>query len=281
MINFKRFIKQTKSANNKIPSVPNVVHGTHAHVKLRKPLNLSVKENTENTTNSFLNSIENSHLHPENKYDSKKESLEHIERILQDRHPHSSLRPKEAQHIYDYTGGESQDFNRHLIDQYKNGSTDIDPRYQEMHKHIISAIKRHNLPKMTTFCGVGFNPRNLGKPTADGGHIAFHIPAITSTSPDQDIAYRFAGSDSQEDNDKDIKHILRIHVPGGHKGYYIGNSDVKSENPYEQELLLLPKTYKVRSTPTIFHDGSGGQTHVWEAHPVPALEDVDTWKPPK
>lgn len=320
MIRFKHFIKEASDSSKQIPAVTKVVHGTHAqpisvnqipavtnvvHGTHAQDLPKSVKESAQVSLPStdqekeqsnqnyfdWLNLSENTHLHANIPDLTGFGATNHIEQKMQEQHPVSGVSTSEMGHLRDYTLS-SKGINRDLIKNHINGNPGPSEHYQEMYQKIMSIIERHTLPHIKTFSGISFNPSKLGMETADG-HYVVDMPAFTSSSIDKHTANSFATSSDEDEENRGVRHMLRIHVPKGHRGFYIGNDQEKSENAFEHELLLpAGLRLKIRKRPQIHftkrYSGNPndpfnpdvGQLHIWDAFIVPHGEDPHTWEPP-
>lgn len=193
----------------------------------------------------------------------------HVDANLRKSQPLSSLSNDERMALVNYSAG-STGMNHHLETSAKEGK-EPDPIHGRISlSHLDKAVSKFKLPKMTIFSGVAGNPNSKAKE----GILKKH--SLISTSIDPKVAHDFSAPSGD-------KHILRIHVPEGHPGFYFGNDINRSSKPEEHELLLPRNTtLKIHPKPTLFTHGSPDSTkHVWDAHIVPHGENPDTWQPPK
>lgn len=149
--------------------------------------------------------------------------------------------------------------------------------------HFDSAVNKHTLPKMVLHSGVGWNPRK----ESSMSNGVFRTSAYTSSSIDSGTADFFAKHQWDHKLGDFERHVLRIHVPEGHKGLFVGNEYNGSPLTHMAEHeVILPRntTYKLaKNTPsaTYYKEGNTVATHVWDAHIVPHGEDPHSWTPPK
>lgn len=173
---------------------------------------------------------------------------------------------------------DSSSLNRYLYQSYDNGK-EIEP---EFHHHDIAELDKHlegqKLPEpLIVYSGVKFN---VGMRAAKNAYNRVVMPGYLSSAIDFSSAQQFArplqrGTEKeQQHGDKPSeKHYLRIHLPAGHAGEYLGT---RSNYDHESEFLI-PRmtTLQVMPNPKIIrtknpHAGilSTVTHHVWDVHPV-------------
>jgi hypothetical protein len=147
------------------------------------------------------------------------------------------------------------------------------------HKRLMPQVKRMdklvNKTKtpadMHVYSGTQTSPARFKSPDhKPGDPIKVKIPSFTSTSISKFQAEAFTGYDEHHEHDhdplKDHTHMLKIHVPAGHKGAYI---DHHSKNKGEREFVLPRNTtLHVHDKPELQNHGSNGPIAVWHAHIV-------------
>lgn len=208
-------------------------------------------------------------------FDHNSDSMYHYdqhEQALEDHYHKTSGLPED---IFKYSEG-SWVLNDHLWDSYKNktepksrmGGIDI--------KGLDDALSETQLHKpLYVYSGVKRNPGLLA---AMHPKRRIFLPAYTSTSIQPRTALSFAGSikrgtegeESWSNEQEGERHILRIHVPSGNNGYYLGT---KSNFDNEKEFLLpRDTTIHVEENPQTFvhKNPSGGPlskrlVSVWNA----------------
>jgi hypothetical protein len=191
-----------------------------------------------------------------------------------------------VEHLKQYSES-SFDLNHALLDHHNEGG---DPNEMPMiadwdHIEGLDNALNHSKTKkpMTVFSGVGFNPGKMAEKHPENN---LYMPSYTSTSIDPKVASTFSKPlykdstgetmDHMYDPDKDEKeegadnHILRINIPKGHSGAYMGGT---SSLPEEKEFLLpRQQTMKIHPTPETHEFTDGYVTHrmhIWDATPVP------------
>ena len=221
------------------------------------PIEYTNKKHYQN----FLYHNANEHLGPD---------IWDVDSRLRKKQPFTELHGNEKGALHSYSIG-SSNLADNLIDAHKKG---VEPKQQVGYVHLPSldaATHKFQLPKMTVFSGVKFDPRKL----TQNSNGLFHSPANISSSIDPKVADEFSSTLGNS-------HILRIHVPEGHHGLYLGNDLNRSSMPAEHELLLPRGMFlKVNHNPTVFtHNSPAVTKHVWDAHIVPRGSDPREWKPP-
>ena len=186
----------------------------------------------------------------------------------------------------DYYTHESYPINMALYSHHNEGGDpkklpdeDINDISHDDIKGLDKALKVNKTPKpMTVFSGVGFNP---GQMAAKHPQNRLYMPAYTSTSIGSHEASWFSkplAKNSEQDSydpakDKNKEgadhHMLRINLPKGHPGSYIGDL---SNHPDEKEFLLpRQQTMQVNPKPEVHefeHNGVTHRMHIWDATPV-------------
>lgn len=184
-------------------------------------------------------------------------SLLEVDKVLDNMHSSSSFNKDHIVTMGSYTSGSSK-MNKDLI----NNNLDINKLYNG--KTVADVDKLANskqLPSMVAYSG-------LADHTPKGGSV-MKMPAFTSGTIDPIVADKYAKPSKGEVVDH--KHILRIHVPEGHPGVYVGNNIEKTATAGESEVLL-PRDIrlKIHDKPTRFTDSKNVRTHVWDASIVPS-----------
>ncbi len=132
--------------------------------------------------------------------------------------------------------------NNHLWEVHHGNkeyaSSNFDPinYYKERIKNLDTAINNHKTPHdLTVYSGIGYDPRDK----MNSNKIVHH-PAYLSTSIDKGVAENF--SLSHREKKKGIYHenVIKINVPKGHVGAYIGKF-MKNEKEF-----LLPRGLKLK-----------------------------------
>ena len=166
--------------------------------------------------------------------------------------------------------------NKHLFSIHKS-SKPLSPRHAPLVRDMDSALNRHKLHKpLTVFSGTKFDPNEEASKNSSR-HV--HLPAYTSTSLNAPTARVFAethvpykGRNRRTGDPKSVQHVLRIHLPEGHHGFYIGQH---SSSGQEHEFIMPRNTrLRIAEHPEVYHSAREYEpdTHVWDAHPV-AHED--------
>lgn len=183
-----------------------------------------------------------------------------------------------------YTAG-SSNLNGTLIDHHRLGTNP--PRHilsnsfetEGLDTHALDRmIDSHRLPHaMTVYSGLHFNPNE------HKGKIA-HVPCYMSTSLSPHVAkdfgkiYDVGHSDGGRYKSTRVQHILRLHLPEGHRHLFTDNG---STLPGQGELIL-PRgmRYQIGNRPSHIitgtfssHFGIGKnpktQYHIWNARILP------------
>jgi len=189
--------------------------------------------------------------------------------------PISKIPDEHKYAIKNYTDG-SYGINSHLIHDGHDEEAVKNGPYANQVKNMDAAIDSHPLPKMTVYSGIKFHPHQ--KTTPDG---LLKTTAYISTSINPQTSHGFT-SDVSHGGER-AKHILRIHVPEGHPGFFTGN-DNEFTNHNEHEVILPRNTrYKISDAPSkSYADGYGDKIHMWDTHIVPQhVENSHEWEPPK
>jgi hypothetical protein len=148
------------------------------------------------------------------------------------RKTHENVDLRDLMHLY--TEGNSRFLNSALRDHHLDGITppdDIEPFHVPTFDSIISD---NRLPNNTTvYSGIHFNPND------HMGQIAF-VPSYMSASLSPHVAKDFGTF--YENNGNSVRHILRLHLPNGHPGYYV---DPMSACAGQCEIIL-PRGMKIK-----------------------------------
>lgn len=183
--------------------------------------------------------------------------------------------------IYNYTT-DSSALNRHLVQLHLQGK-DVSEGDIAPHGHDIAnldyALSEKELPApLTVYSGIKFN---AGLRAAKNSYNRIVMPGYLSSSIDIDQAHPFSrsvirGTEAEKagyTRGAVDRHYLRIHLPQGFGGYYIGH---KSAHDHEREFLI-PRmtTLQVMPNPRIIRtrrntEGplSTAYHHFWDVHPV-------------
>src|ERR1700722_4866973 len=140
----------------------------------------------------------------------------------------------------------SYHWNKHELNKTGQGHHfDADSRAEHESKHLDTALEAHRTPHdVTVYAGIKGDPRE--RANKEG---VVHHPAYLSTSLNKRIAQGFANSNRHPDRNNgtiDHAHTLKINVPKGHSGAYVGNKGI-SEAPKEKEFIL-PRGLNLRLT---------------------------------
>lgn len=170
---------------------------------------------------------------------------------------------------------DSGPLNKHLFSIHKSGKP-LSPRHAPLVRDMDSAMSRNKLHKpLTVFSGTHFDPNEEASKNSSR-HV--HLPAYTSTSLDAPTARVFAVTHlpytgrNVRSGEKGVKHVLRIHLPEGHHGFYIGQH---SSSGQEHEFIMPRNTrLRIAEHPEVHHSEGEYEPniHVWDTHPV-AHED--------
>lgn len=261
---------------SKLPSAI-IRHGSHATKSFRKKKGIpseivrqgehskkSLKEDVQ-TSNTSNSNTSNNNEHLKAKHPNFLSSLDklsmvnaHIGSNVDEQHVylHNKAEKNEHrhvnyEHVYNYTMG-SKGINTELFNSHvENRNPNMEKYQQERIKGIDSVLNDSKLDHdLHVFSGVGFHPDTIQK--TDDNKRLLHLPSYTSTSISPRVASTFAKhfrSDTKEkvpDVTTDFyesthpveSHVLKIKVPAGHRGVYIGE---KSDYPSEHEFLLPRK----------------------------------------
>lgn len=172
---------------------------------------------------------------------------------------------------------QSYDLNQSLIHKHLHPDDHWHAAdHERMHGPLVSAmdktLSKHKTPEdMHVYTGAGFSPERFKeKDHKPDQHIKVHLPAYTSTSLHQSQAEVFAKKDPVEHKGEysDHQHMLKIHVPKGSGGLYLGS---RSQFPQEKEFVL-PRDSKVHvhPKPDIHQPLGVGKKPIaiWHAHLV-------------
>lgn len=136
--------------------------------------------------------------------------------------------------------------------------------YPEVHKLISDlhnvTTKHTTTEDMHVYSGTSFHPDRYKND--DNSSIKVHMPTFTSTSLDPTIGQAFSRPDKAhhglETNDGKPdyywrvselpRHVLKIHVPAGSHGVYVGS--MAAQKYRNEKEFLLPKDSKIHIDPT-------------------------------
>ena len=151
---------------------------------------------------------------------------------------HNSLR----RHYYNYEDIHNEQLHNYIHDSFPLNYYHWSPskseeagfsksRLKSETKILDSAMKAHKTPKgMTVWSGTFHDPRERKNKQGIVRH-----PAYLSTSIRRIVGETFA--DIHEDNE--VRHLLKIHVPKGNEGAYVGHLKYS-----EEEKLLINLGFK-------------------------------------
>ena len=137
-------------------------------------------------------------------------------------------------------------------------------RLKSQTKILDSAMKAHKTPKgMTVWSGTFHDPRERKNKQGIVRH-----PAYLSTSIRRIVGETFA--DIHEDNE--VGHLLKIHVPKGNEGAYVGHLNY-SKGEHE---FILPRNTKMRYLKTdtdnrILYTGREYKQHIHHMEVIPNI----------
>ncbi len=132
--------------------------------------------------------------------------------------PHYSYTPNEEMAINDLMY-RSHHYNRKLATNEK-----MTPEEQTHHNHILDAIKRHRTPtSFHVYTGITHHLSHLF-PTD-----TIDFPSYKHTSLSKKISVGFAD-----------RHIIKIHIPKGAHGIYVGDAAKQGEGLESHEFILHP-----------------------------------------
>jgi hypothetical protein len=230
-----------------------------------KHLNEIIKKEKDNAIHASIHSSNKKINEEENLKNTVKGYLDDKEKeknATQPLHDELSKHYKIDQHfdisrpIKDYTD-DSYGVNNHLWKRHKKLKMNEEEKsYKQNIPKLDEAMERFKTPKsFTVHSGINYDPTE----TKNSENVVHH-PAYLSTSIRKDTAMGFG--DLQKGN---IKHILSINVPKGHKGVYVGDH---SELPGEREFIL-PRGTNLKHEKTtiekhkhlIYKDGIEIHTH--------------------
>jgi hypothetical protein len=298
MKTFKKFVKDKKEKET-VPSLMNMhgghsrdpkdnvpslmnMHGGHA----RKPDKKLKKEEwdtkkgewtgdaaKQGANNSTLKHADYASEHQDKMDDHANPHIgsntHEVQSELETRHDMSKLEPNERAALGHYSSS-SFYLNRDLHDARAEGRGPS-PEHKEQTEHLDSALKKQKLPYPLTVHHGSY--ADIGKEAAKTSSREVHIPSYTSTSIKPSVATRFANLHHDPQTGKSVTHVLRIHLPKGHHGIYLGT---RSSFSNEHEFLMPRNTrLRIAEHPEIHphrHD-KDTQVHVWDAHPVEHHED--------
>ena len=153
---------------------------------------------------------------------------------------YKNIDPENHPSLREYQDGSSFTFNRNLWNVHNGVKSDISKITKiyapSMQKELLSHKTPHDLH---VWSGTPVDPRQI----KDKNNIVHH-PAFLSTSLREGIGNRFANRRatyrSIGDRGKTVarNHIMKIHIPEGHPGYYMGNHDSEGFGKVEKEFIL-------------------------------------------
>jgi hypothetical protein len=188
---------------------------------------------------------------------------------LETRHDMSKLNHGERASLDSYSSS-SFYLNKDLHNARAEGRAPS-PEHHSQIEQLDSALKRQKLPYHLTVHHGAY--ADIGKEAAKTSSRQVHVPSYTSTSIKPSIATRFANLHHDPQTGKSVTHVLRIHLPKGHHGIYLGT---RSQFSNEHEFLMPRNTrLRIAEHPEIHphpHD-KNTQVHIWDAHPVEHNED--------
>lgn len=242
---------------------------------------------TFSVSNSFREDfkLDNAHLSPHKPEDEAENHIYAHHKFLS-KHYHDDAISDE---IYDYTQDSSQ-LNRYLVKSHLEGK-DVaktaaeggdDESFERGGIDIANldrALAEKELPApLTVYSGIKFN---AGLRAAKNTYNRVVMPGYLSSSIDVDQATGFSrnlvrGTEAESSGYSAApidRHYLRIHLPEGFGGYYIGH---RSQHDHEREFLIPRMTsLQIMPNPRIIkarrnYDGpfSTAYHHFWDAHPV-------------
>jgi len=215
------------------------------------------------------------HLNPSRLHSYHYEDQEHA--LMQEYgQTKQSLHPEISRYTED-----SSYLNRNLWQHFLNTGSDYEDNSLGEHnlKSLDEALQSRQLPtKLTVFAGVKYNP---GLEAAKNSYNRLYHPGYTSSSIEPGTGLEFSARVKRgrvkEDNfgdDPGDRHILKIHLPAGHPGEFIGT---RSHFDHEKEFLIPRQTtFQIMPHPTIVRANRGkfgprlgiDHIHFWDAHPV-------------
>lgn len=169
---------------------------------------------------------------------------------------------------------ESYSLNSYHWAKQKQGKN-FSVKKRENDSEILDAIVDHyKTPQaMTLWSGIKKAPKEI----KEGG--IYHHPAYLSTSIKPKVAFQFADGHKHGNNNSiyDPKtgkstyhtHVLKINIPQGHAGAYIGENSLEAS----EHEFLLPRGMKLHINKHIIRrpwnrDGLHCIRHIYEAEPV-------------
>jgi hypothetical protein len=215
-------------------------------------------------------SVDPSRSHSYHYYDQEENLLKEYGQTKKSLHPE----------IFRYTE-DSNYLNRTLWEHFLGTGSDYEDDRIGGHnlKILDKALQSRQLPtKLTVFAGVKYNP---GLEAAKNSYNRLYHPGYTSSSIEPGTGLEFASKIKRgrvkEDlfnDDPGDRHILKIHLPAGHPGEFIGT---RSNFDNEKEFLIPRQTtFQIMPHPTIVRANRGkygprlgvDHIHLWDAHPV-------------
>ena len=299
MKTFKKFVDDKKNKNNEVPSLMNM-HGAHARKPddkvpslmnmhgghARKPGKKIQKEEWDTKKGEWTGDAAKqgannwSHAH-------ETHASMHLDKMDDDANPHIGRNAHEVQSELEtrHDMSKLEPHERAALDQYSSSSFYLNkdlhsaraegrgpsPEHKEQTEHLDSALKKQKLPYPLTVHHGAY--ADIGKEAAKTSSREVHIPSYTSTSIKPSIANRFSNLHVDPTTDGHTTHVLRIHLPKGHHGIYLGT---RSQFSNEHEFLMPRNTrLRIAEHPEIhphIHN-KDIKVHIWDAHPVEHHED--------
>lgn len=219
--------------------------------------------------------LDNAHLSPHGPEADAEDHIYAHHKFLQN-HYHDGPIDDE---IYQYTS-DSSGLNRYLVQEYAAGREPEDKgAYGHNIPNLDYALSEKELPApLTVYSGIKFN---AGLRAARNSYNRIVMPGYLSSSIDIDQAHPFSRSVMRGTEAEKAgytrgavdRHYLRIHLPQGFGGYYIGH---KSVHDHEREFLIprmttlqiMPNPKIIRARRAMEGPLSSAYHHFWDAHPV-------------
>jgi hypothetical protein len=158
--------------------------------------------------------------------------------------------------LINYVGTGSYNMNNRLWTTHKGEPyhDDIDEEYIDEHiKNLHDITTSHQTPKaLTVWSGTRHDPRKMMN--SEG---IMHHPAFLSTSLSKKTAKDFANQGSKFDFKTGVRshHIMKIKIPKGHPGYYVGGDGGDGEHEF-----ILPDATNLKHLHTEFSENLNGDT---------------------
>jgi hypothetical protein len=257
MKSFKEFLFE-----DDVPTVKEEpVHGAHAHPKGTPAVNVRPVHGAH--AQPKKDKLEEAAKPKESSYSwQQRHDNEHLGRTSDDVHKKLDMQETDfAEHphskdVFKYTK-DSYEVNSELVNRSKGHTPD---RRHDQHINNLDTALNHKPTEHNVYVYHGtskWNPRNYL--TDKSTKKIVRVPTYMSTSIDRSNATFFSGIDGGAEH-----HVIRIKVPKGSKGMYIGDN---SSHKNEREFLLPRDTHlkfkSVRPTKTL--ETHEGNIHVWDA----------------